>query len=137
MDRKSFEQLLSQGNLPSVLLFEGEDEYLKRTALQSLRKTLLPAGLEELNESLLDAPETDAVISAAETMPLMADRRLVIIRDHPALTGRAEADDRLIDYLGMVPPTSLLLFYCAQKPDGRKKLYAAVKNTMGLSLFPR
>ena len=135
MDSKAFARLLAQGALPSVLLFEGEDEYFKREALQSLRRALLPAGLEELNETLLDAPETDAVLAASETMPLMADRRLVIVRDHPALFGRAEADDRLISYLPQVPPTTLLLFYCTQKPDGRKKLYTAVKKLDGIVTF--
>lgn len=135
MDRKTFEQLLTRQSLPSVLLFEGEEEYLKRAALQALRNQFLPPGLEELNESLLDAADTDAIIAAAETMPFMADRRLVILRDHPALTGRAEADEALIEYLSRVPSTSLLLFYCTQKPDGRKKLYSAVKKLNGIVTF--
>ena len=135
MDRKTFEQLLTRQSLPSVLLFEGEEEYLKRAALQALRNQFLPPGLEELNESLLDAADTDAIIAAAETMPFMADRRLVILRDHPALTGRAEADESLIEYLSRVPSTSLLLFYCTQKPDGRKKLYSAVKKLNGIVTF--
>ena len=135
MDRKAFQQLLADGRLPSVLLFEGEDAYLKNQALSSLRAALLPAGLEQLNESLLDAPETDAVIAAAETLPMMADRRLVIVRDHPSLVGRAEADERLTDYISRVPATTLLLFFCTQKPDGRKKLYTAVKKQNGIVTF--
>ena len=135
MDRKTFHSLLSRGELPPVLLFEGDDEYSKNEAFQALRGALLPAGLEELNETLLDAPDTDSLIAAAETMPLMADRRLVVVRDHPALFGRAESDDALLAYLPNVPPTSLLLFYCTQKPDGRKKLYTAVKKGNGIVTF--
>ena len=52
MDRKAFHQLLSRGALPSVLLFEGDDEYSKNAAFQALRSAVLPAGLEELNETL-------------------------------------------------------------------------------------
>ena len=96
LNRTDFERLTAENRVPSVLLFEGEEEYLKQSALAALRKKLLPEGLEDLNETVLEAPETDAVIAAAETMPFLADRRIVLLRDYPALTGRSEADDRLI-----------------------------------------
>jgi DNA polymerase-3 subunit delta len=65
----------------------------------------------------------------------MADRRLVIVRDHPALLGRAEADDRLAGYLSAVPSSVVLLFYCTRKPDARKKLYLSVKKQNGIVTF--
>ena len=135
MDRKEFARLLASGSLPSVLLFEGEEEYLKQSALKDLRAALLPPGLEQMNETTLDAPETAALISAAETLPFLADRRLVLVRDHPALTGRAEGDEKLVEYLSRVPSTTLLLFYCTVKPDGRKKLYTAIKKMNGIVSF--
>ena len=135
MDRKDFDRLLSQGSLPSVLLFEGEEEHMKQSALEALQKKLLPEGLEDLNRTVLDAAETDRIIAATETLPFMAERRLVVVRDHPALTGRAEADDRLADYLPSVPCSAVLLFYCSQKPDGRKKLYTAIKKLNGIVVF--
>ena len=138
MDRKDFNQLLSSrqaGRIPSVLLFEGDEEYMKQTALADLRKLLLPDGMEELNETILDAPETDQLIAASETLPFMADRRLVVIRDHPALTGRAEGDEKLTGYLASVPLSTVLLFYCTKKPDGRKKLYQAFKKKAQIVSF--
>ena len=135
MDRKDFDRLLAQGTVPSVLLFEGDEEHMKQAALESLQKKLLPEGMEELNRTLLDAPETDQIIAAAETLPFMAERRLILVRNHPALTGRSEADDRLVEYLSSVPSFSVLLFYCTQKPDGRKKLYSAVKKLNGIVMF--
>ena len=137
MDRKGFEKALSDGSLPSVLLFEGEEEQMKKDSLSLLRKALLSAGMEEMNEIVLDDPETDQLFAAAETLPFLADRRLVIVRDHPALTGRGEADDRLISYLPSVPSTAVLLFYCTGKPDARKKLYTTVKKMGGIVSFPR
>ena len=65
----------------------------------------------------------------------MADRRLIIVRNHPALSGRAEADEKLVEYLPSVPASSVLLFYCISKPDGRKKLYTAVKKLGGIVTF--
>ena len=138
MDHKDFSRLLSQGNaqaVPSVLLFEGDEEHLKQAALSGLSKLLLPEGLEDLNRTLLENAETDQIVAAAETLPFMADRRLVVVRNHPALSGRAEADERLTEYLPSVPSTSVLLFYCISKPDGRKKLYTAIKKLGGIVTF--
>ena len=135
MDRKDFERLLLQNALPSVLLFEGEEERLKQEALAALRSALLPAGMEALNETVLDAPETDRLIADAETQPFMADRRLVVVRDFPALTGRSEADEKLVSWLPSVPESTVLLFYCSGKPDGRKKLYGTVKKLGGVVVF--
>ncbi len=135
MDRKDFDRALSQGALPSVLLFEGEEEQLKQESLEKLRAAILPAGLEAMNETVLDNPETDRLIADAETQPFMADRRLVVIRDLPALSGRGEADEKLISWLPSVPETTLLLFYCTGKPDGRKKLYTSVKKMNGVVTF--
>ena len=108
---------------------------MKQAALTAIRKKMIPEGLESLNESSPEPPETDAVIAAAETLPFMADRRLILLRDHPALIGRAEADERLISYLPSAPASALILFYCVQKPDGRKKLYQAVKKLGGIVSF--
>ena len=135
MDRKDFDRLLSLKQIPSLLLFEGEEEHMKQTALNAVRKQILPEGFEDLNETVLDAPETDQLIAASETLPFMSDRRLVIVRDHPALSGRAEADEKLIGYLSGIPSSTVLLFYCTKKPDGRKKLYLSVKKQNGIVVF--
>ena len=135
MDRKDFSRALSQHSLPQVLLFEGEEEHLKQEALSELRRAILPEGMESLNETILEDPSVDRLIADVETQPFMADKRLIIVRDYPALTGRSEADEKLISYLSSVPETSLLLFYCTGKPDGRKKLYNAVKKLSGIVTF--
>ena len=135
MDRKDFIRALSTGTVPSVLLFEGEEEQLKQEALAQLREAVLPAGMEALNETVLEDPETDRLIADAETQPFMSERRLVVIRDLPCLTGRAEADEKLISWLPSVPDTTILLFYCTGKPDGRKKLYSAVRKLNGIVTF--
>ena len=38
MDRKDFDRLLAQGGIPSVLLFEGDEEHMKQAALEALQK---------------------------------------------------------------------------------------------------
>lgn len=127
MDRKELMQAIKDGKVRGAYLLEGTEENIKASALAALRKKLLPEGLEELNENLMDNPTTDALIAAAETLPFLADQRLVVVREHPALTGRAEADDRLLDYLQHVPDSCVMVFVQRGKADARKKLYKAVQ----------
>ena len=135
MDRKDFERALAQGTLPSLLLFEGDEEQLKQDALASLRCAFLSPGMESLNETVLEDPTADQLIADAETQPFMSDKRLVIVRDLPALMGRTEADERLLSWLPSIPDTTILLFYCTGKPDGRKKIYSFVRKNGGVVTF--
>lgn len=126
-NRVQFEDHLAGGAVSGIYLFEGEEEHFKQEALQALRKHLLPEGLEDLNETVMEAPETDALIATAETLPFLADKRLIVVRDHPALYGRNEADDKLLEYLQHFPETCVLVLYCQAKPDKRKRLYTTVR----------
>jgi len=135
MDRKEFSQLIKTGAAHGAYLFEGVEENLKAATLQALRKAILPEGMEELNESVMDAPEASAIIAACETLPFLADKRLVIVREHPALTGRSDADEKLLAYIPQVPDSAVLVFLCRGKADARKKLYGAIKKVGGIVTF--
>lgn len=125
MDRNTFDQAIKNGECKGVYLLEGVEENMKATALAALRQAVLPVGLEELNETVMENPASGALISACETLPFMADRRLVIVREHAGLL-RGEADDKLTEYIARVPETALLVFVHRGRADARKKLYKAV-----------
>ena len=66
MDRKEFLQAVKANSVRGAYLFEGVEENIKASALAALRGQLLPEGLEELNENLMDNPSTDALIAATK-----------------------------------------------------------------------
>lgn len=136
MDRKEWMQAVKDSAVRGAYLLEGTEENIKASALAALRKKLLPEGLEELNETVMDNPPTDALIAAAETLPFLADQRLVVVKEHPAVTGRAEADDRLLEYLAHVPESCVIIFLCRGKADARKKLYKAIQKHGAVVNFP-
>ena len=125
-------QGVESGDIRSVYLFSGPENYVKAEALQALRRKLLPEGLEELNESVLEGADAMQIIGAAETLPMMCDRRLVVVRDWaPLLSGKSrnEADEvqRIADWLESPPDTCALVFYMRGEPDGKKKLTTLLK----------
>jgi len=134
MDRKVFVQAAANNALHGAYLLEGVEENIRNAAVEQVRKVLLPEGLEQLNETILENPDTSAIIAAAETLPVMADRRLVIIREHSALN-RGEADDRLLEYLPHVPDTAVVLFIHRGKADTRRKLYKAIDKLKNVVSF--
>lgn len=125
MDRTIFTKAISNKALHGAYLLEGVEENIKQAAVAAARKAILPEGLEQLNETTMENPDTSALIAACETMPFMSDQRLVIVHEHSALM-RGEADEQLIDYIPRVPDTTVLLFIQRGKADARKKLYKAI-----------
>lgn len=126
MDRQAFLKLVADGRCGGVYLLEGVEEHLKEEALRALRRALLPEDMAEMNETVLENPPTAALIAAAETLPFLAEKRLVVVREHAGLL-RGEADEKLISYLPRLPDTTVVVFYHRGKCDARKKLYRAVK----------
>ena len=141
MDRRTFFDEVAKGNVAPCYVLEGPEEYIKRSALEALRGRLLPSGMEEMNEARLTDPDAEALIAAAETLPFMADRRLVVVQESGMLQGRAKGYDEaksaaaLGEYLQNPPDTACIVFYVRGKADGRKKLYTQLKKTAQIVQF--
>ncbi|MBN1776741.1 MAG: DNA polymerase III subunit delta [Clostridiales bacterium] len=132
MNYLRFFEILKKGELKPVYVFEGEEEYIKAQAVKTLCARLLPDGLEQMNLTELVGPAADELIAAAETLPVMADKRVVLVREYgPLSPGKAAEEDdtdRIIEYLGGMSPSTCLVFLVKGKADGRKKLYAYCRN---------
>ena len=132
MNHTAFFEALKAGRIAGCYLFEGTEEYIKQQALKNLCARLLPEGLEQMNLTDLTDPAPDALIAAAETLPFLAEKRVVVVRECTLLTAgrKAEDEDRaaaLMDYVPRIPPTACVVFYVKGKADGRKKLYTLLK----------
>jgi len=120
---------LKQGLVDKLLLFHGQEEYVKESALQQLKNALVSDAID-FNYQAFDSSDgkldPQAIIAACETLPFMASRRLVVVRDSGWLRGKEEAPD-MAAYLPNVPSTTCLLFYERGDADKRKKLYKAIQ----------
>lgn len=127
-----FFQSLKAGKVESVYMFSGPEEWIKREALDALRQNLLPPGLEQLNDVTLEGVTAQQIIDAAETMPMMCERRIVVVRDWaPLMPGKSKNEEaeteRLQQWLENPPETCATVFYMRSEPDGRKKAASLLK----------
>lgn len=130
MNHSEFFDKLKVGYIARGYLFTGEENFVKREALRRVERALLPEGLEALNETILEGQGAGDIIAACETLPMMAERRLVVVRDFaPLMSGQSrgekEESERLAKYLPELPETCCLIMYMRGAADGRKALYKA------------
>ena len=126
MKWNEFYQALKDGEIAPVYLFTGPEEYVKREALEALRQKLLPPGLEALNDLTLEGVTAQQITDAAETMPMMCEKRIVTVRDWaPLMSGQSKNEENEVawmqKWLENPPESCALVFYMRTAPDGKKK----------------
>lgn len=120
------------GNLRPVYLVAGEEHRLVTDVLAALRAAALAGAVPGLNDDLFIAGEVDVerVLGAARTLPMMARRRLIVVRSlerwEPREGGKSKDEplDRLADYVKDPSPTTVVVML-ASKLDKRRRLVSA------------
>ena len=140
MDQWAFFDELKSGTVRNVYCFYGPEAYIRKSALEALRKKVLMPGLEGMNETILSAPSAQQIVESCETLPMMSDYRLIVVRDC-ALCQSGKAKDeaqesaQLCEYIARVPETTCLVFDLGENVDKRKKLSAALMKMPGAVSF--
>ena len=107
-----FKRDLKAGTLGCGYLFYGAESYLREYYLGALRQALVPAGFEEFNYHRLEGKDltVQALADAAEAMPMMAERTLVVAVDFDLFKLGEEQREKLIALLEDIPPYCCLVF---------------------------
>lgn len=119
------------GNPPPVCVLTGSERVLMERALSALKTACLGDGPAGFNDDLFQGQGMSAqrVLQAARTLPMMAARRLVVVR-HVDAAPQVE-QDLLADGL-KTPSPDCCLVLTADKLDGRGKLAKAARETGAL-----
>ncbi len=127
-----------KGALRPLYIVAGDERFLRDQVVAELRAAALGAGIAAFNEDKFTAGEVDVekVIAAARTVPMMAPKRFVLLRnvdrwDASGDEGEKPKDkssplDRLAEYAGE-PIDSTCMVLTATKLDGRRKLSSVAK----------
>ncbi|MFY0545132.1 DNA polymerase III subunit delta [Brevibacillus sp. H7] len=122
---------IKQKQFAPVYVLYGTETFLATEFIALARREMIDPNYADLNVGVYDCTETPLgdILQDAETLPFLADHRLVVANQAYFLTGakpatKVEADpDALIAYLENPPSYTTLLFHIeADKLDERKKL---------------
>jgi DNA polymerase-3 subunit delta len=114
---------LQEGRRGGRFFVFGDEEFLKEEVVSALVAAHIDAGTRDFNLDQLRAADTspETLATVVATPPLLADWRVVVMRDAQAWAGSARARTTLEDLLGKSLP-GLLLVVTAQIP-GRAQFY--------------
>ena len=127
----SFNALLAggkSGTLDPIYYLHGEEEILKEEAVRLLSDRTVDPALRDFNVDVRSAPDLDpaALRALVDTPPMMAERRLVVLRGIEGLKARAKVRDELLRYLVRPNPTTVLVLVQAgeEAPDANLATHA-------------
>lgn len=117
----TFEKKLKSQIRP-IYLFFGEEEFFVQEALRVLENVVLDGGTRDFNYDSYYAKETPTsqIFDVAETLPMMAERRLVIVKGVEKWT---EADWDIFEAYLKNPSESSVVVMTMRSLDKRKKAH--------------
>jgi DNA polymerase III subunit delta len=126
MKPEEYHRAVETGELGPLYLLYGDEPYLVERAVKKLLERAVDPGFRDFNLNIFYGNECkgDEVFSAAQTLPMFADRRVVLVKKGGDLS--AAAMEILLSYLQDPCPQTCLVLQ-AEKVDGRKKFFAEFK----------
>lgn len=113
---------LAAGRLDPIYVLHSEHPILIERVLGAIRDAAVPPAARGFNYDVVDGKPTGArIVGLAQTLPMMAQRRMVYVRDLSAMP--ADEAEPLLGYLGKPNPSTVVVAV-ASKIDKRIKLYA-------------
>lgn len=122
---------IKSGDMGGAFIFIGEETYLRDRALEDIRTLLIPKGAESFNVHIIDsAGGMEAVAQAVNSLPMLCEHILVIVKDFDLYKLPEQAQTRLSELLEDVPPYCTLIFVydtIPYKTDARRKISGVLK----------
>jgi DNA polymerase-3 subunit delta len=119
---------IKAGNFSPCYLFYGPEAFLSTRRQKSLISAALPEDARDMNMEVFSGKiEVSRIMDAAETMPFLADRRLIIAEDSGLFqSGRKDDSESMADFLKDIPESTIIIF-AEKDADKRGRMYKAVQ----------
>jgi DNA polymerase III subunit delta len=110
------------GRLAPIYVFHSEHPVLIERVVTAIRDVAVPPAARGFNYDVVEGKPSGArIVALAQTLPMMAQRRMVYVRDLAGMP--ADEAEPLLAYLGKPNPSTVIVAV-ASKVDKRIKLYA-------------
>ncbi len=128
---QSFEKELKSGKLKRVYFFYGDEYFLIERALNHAIEKIIPENVRDFNLDLLYGEDVsgDRIIQIATAIPMMAQKRLVIVKNIDRLS--AEGKTLLLKYAAR-PASQTTLILVSNHSDLKKFHKDLLKHAVGV-----
>lgn len=134
MDFVKFFSGLNKDGLRNLYLFYGEEELLKREAVNRVKALAVPPLMEEMNFTVFEGGRAAAeqITAAVETLPFMSGKRVIFVKDiNLSASGKdrlkQEEMERLEKCFAGIPEFSCVILTTRHTVDARMKLVKTIK----------
>ena len=102
---------LKKGDLAPVYYFHGPEDVLKDEAIRAILAQALDPGMRDFNFDQRSAGQLDPeeLHSLCNTLPMLADRRVVVLRDVESWKRKTRAKSEFLRYLERPNPATLVI----------------------------
>lgn len=123
MEIRDLDKQISSGNISNLYFFYGEEHYLKEDKIRKIKKKLIEPEFEEFNYTLIDDKKitADKIIREIQGVPVMADRKLVVVKGSGIFENSKSADYRKIAEEIRDLPEYLCLIFVEYEFDKKKE----------------
>jgi len=127
-DFDAFHESLRKKKFSPVYFFYGEEKFLIEECVDAIVEHSVDPDMKEFNFDILQGSEVDAnkVIAIASSYPMMAERRVVILKEFER-TVRKTSEDLYSKYFDDPSPTTVLIII-STGADFRKKPYTTLRS---------
>jgi DNA polymerase-3 subunit delta len=115
---------IREGDLDPIYVLHSEHPILLERMIAELRDVAVPPAVRGFNYDVVEGKPTGArIVALAQTLPMMAQRRMVYVRDLGTMP--ADEAEPLLAYLDKPNPSTVIVAVTS-KVDKRIKLYATL-----------
>lgn len=127
MKYAEFESKLNQGRVEPLYFFYGEETYFVEQSIKRIIAAVLGESGDDFNLDILYGSEqtVERIMQAAMAFPVMADRRVVVVREVQKMDSRSL--QALESYVARPADTSVVIF-TSESPDFRKTFFKSLKS---------
>jgi DNA polymerase III subunit delta len=134
----AFLRSLPKGDLAPAYYLHGPEDLLKDEALRALLDRVLDPALRDFNLDQRGAGQldADALFALCTTLPMMGERRVVVLREIEALKRKAKVRAALLDYLARPAPDTILMLIQGANEENEDKEIARAAVTVACDPLP-
>ncbi len=133
MSYQTLKEQLKTDTLSPCFHFFGEEQYLKSHYIGLIKNKLVDEAMETFNYTVFEGTaNAESIVTAAGTPPMMAEKKLIVLKDTGIFTAGASGKTQLAELFGDWPSYAHLIA-AEEKFDKRSAVYKAF-SAIGLSV---